>query len=245
MNMTDSVAIISDIHANLPALTAVLEDIDKLRIEELICLGDIVGYGAQPAECIELLQSRNFCAVLRGNHDAYVAGDGEPPNVSPETAEVIRWTRGKVTPEQRTYLGALPLTWQGREYEAVHASLHQPEQWGYVLEPAAAAQHFAHQSKPLCLIGHSHQPKMFVEGEDRALDITCLESVRANRKQVVNVGAVGQPRDKDERACYVVYRRAEQDVWWRRIPYDIAAAQKAILDAGLPGKYAHRLSVGK
>lgn len=240
-----SVAIISDIHANLPALTAVLEDIDKLGIEECVCLGDIVGYGAQPAECIELLQARNLYAILRGNHDAYVAADGEPLNLSAETAEVIRWTRGQLTPEQRVWLGALPLTLLGRDYEAVHASLHQPDQWGYVLEPAAAAQHFAHQSKPLCFIGHSHQPKMFVEGEDRALDITSLESVRANRKQVVNVGAVGQPRDKDERACYVVYRRAEQDVWWRRIPYDITAAQQAILVAGLPGKYAHRLSLGK
>jgi predicted phosphodiesterase len=240
-----SVAIISDIHANLPALTAVLKDIDKLGIEECICLGDIVGYGAQPAECIELLQSRKLCPILRGNHDAYVAADEEPTNVSSETAEVIRWTRGRLTPDQRAWLGALPMTWTGTDYEVVHASLHQPEEWGYVLEHAAAAQHFVHQSKPICFIGHSHQPKMFVEGKDRALEITSLESVRPDRKQVVNVGAVGQPRDKDERACYVVYRRAEQDVWWRRIPYDIASAQKAIIGAGLPGKYAHRLFFGQ
>ncbi len=245
MDKSDSVAILSDIHGNLPALTAVLEDIGKLGIKECVCLGDIVGYGAQPTECIELLQSRNFCAILRGNHDAYAATDEEPQNVSAETLNVTHWTRSMLTPEQRVWLGALTLTWQGRDYEAVHASLHQPEQWGYVLEPAAAAQHFAHQSKPLCFIGHSHQPKMFVEGEDRALDITSLESVRPDRKQVVNVGSVGQPRDKDQRACYVVYRRAEKDVWWRRIPYDIAAAQNAILDAGLPGKHAHRLSLGK
>ncbi|MFC5455981.1 metallophosphoesterase family protein [Prosthecobacter fluviatilis] len=243
--MHEPVAIISDIHGNLPALKAVIEDIEKQGIRERVCLGDIVGYGAQPAECLELLIASDFQVILRGNHEVYVAADEELPNVSAETAEVIRWTRGRFTLEQRAWLGALPMTWQGRDCEAVHASLHQPEQWSYVLEPAAAARHFAHQSKPLCFIGHSHQPKMFVEGEDRALHITSLESVRANRKQVVNVGAVGQPRDKDERACYVVYRRAEQDVWWRRIPYDIAAAQKAILDAGLPGKYAHRLAVGK
>jgi diadenosine tetraphosphatase ApaH/serine/threonine PP2A family protein phosphatase len=85
---------------------------------------------------------------------------------------------------------------------------------------------------------------MFVEGADKALDITSLESIRTGRKQVVNVGSVGQPRDKDERACYVVYRRNEADVWWRRMPYDIAAAQQAIVDAGLPVKYAHRLSLG-
>jgi hypothetical protein len=88
------------------------------------------------------------------------------------------------------------LTWQGKDYEVVHASLHQPEQWGYVLEHAVAAQHFVHQTKPRCFIGHSHQPKMFVEGEDRVLIFTSLESVRPSHKQVVNVGAVGQSRDK-------------------------------------------------
>lgn len=243
--MNDRIAIISDIHGNLPALQAVIADIEQQGIQERVCLGDIVGYGAQPSECIELLRANNFHVIIQGNHDAFVAADVAPPNVSDETAEVIRWTRGMLTPEQRAWLGALPLTWQGKDYEVVHASLHQPGQWGYVLEPAAAAQHFAHQLKPLCFIGHSHQPKMFVEGEDRALDITSLESVRSNRKQVVNVGSVGQPRDKDERACYVVYRRAEQDVWWRRIPYDIASAQETIIAAGLPCKYAHRLFFGQ
>ena len=241
----EPVAIISDIHGNLPALQAVIADIEQQGIQERVCLGDIVGYGAQPSECIELLQSRNFCAILRGNHDAYVAADEEPSNVSDETAEVIRWTRDNLTLEQRAWLGALPMRWQGKDYEVVHASLHRPEEWAYVLEPSAAALHFAHQLKPLCFIGHSHQPKMFVDGEDRAVDLTSLESVRKGSKQVINVGAVGQPRDKDERACYVVYRRAEQDVWWRRIPYDIPSAQNAIIAAGLPGKYAHRLFFGQ
>ena len=245
MSDMEPVAIISDIHGNLPALQAVIADIDRQGIQERVCLGDIVGYGAQPSECIELLLAKNFHVIIQGNHDAYVAADEDPSNVSDETAEVIRWTRSVLTPEQRAWLGALPLTWQDKDYEVVHASLHRPEEWGYVLEPSAAALHFAHQLKPLCFIGHSHQPKMFVEGEDRALDTTSLESVRKGSKQVINVGSVGQPRDKDERACYVVYRRAEQDVWWRRIPYDIASAQKAIIGAGLPGKYAGRLFFGQ
>jgi predicted phosphodiesterase len=243
--MNAPVAIISDIHGNLPALQAVIADIEQQGIQERVCLGDIVGYGAQPSECIELLRAKNFHTVIQGNHDAYVAADEDPPNVSDETVEVIRWTRNMLTAEQRTWLGALPLTWQAEDYEVVHASLHRPDEWGYVLEPGAAALHFIQQQKEVCFIGHSHQPKMFVEGTDKALDITCLESIRTGRKQVVNVGSVGQPRDKDERACYVVYRRNEADVWWRRMRYDIAAAQQAIVDAGLPGKYAHRLSLGK
>jgi predicted phosphodiesterase len=242
--MNDPVAIISDIHGNLPALQAVIADIEQQGIQERVCLGDIVGYGAQPSECIELLLAKNFQVLIQGNHDAYVAAEEDPEGPSEEVKQTIRWTRRVLSAEQRAWLGSLPLTWQA-DYEGVHASLHQPEKWGYVLEPSAAALHFAHQLKLLCFIGHSHQPKMFVEGEDQALDITSLESVRKGSKQVVNVGSVGQPRDKDERACYVVYRRAEQDVWWRRIPYDIVSAQQAIANAGLPGKYAHRLSFGK
>jgi predicted phosphodiesterase len=149
----EPVAIISDIHGNLPAMQAVIADIEQQGIQERVCLGDIVGYGAQPSEYIELLRAKNFHAIIQGNHDAYFAADVDPSNMSDETAEVIRWTRSTLTPEQRAWLGALPLTWQGKDYEVVHASLHQPEQWGYVLEPAAAAQHFAHQLKPLCSIG--------------------------------------------------------------------------------------------
>lgn len=243
--MNDPVAIISDIHGNLQAFQAVIADIEQQGIRERVCLGDIVGYGAQPAECLELLRAKDFRVMLQGNHDAYVADDEDPQGTSEEVKQVIRWTRQVLSAEQREWLRALPLTWQAEDYEVVHASLHHPEQWGYVTEPGAAAVHFAHQQQRICFIGHSHQPAMFVEWEDRALDITSLESVRKGRKQVVNVGSVGQPRDKDERACYVVYRRAEPDVWWRRIPYDIASAQQAIANAGLPGKYAHRLSFGK
>ncbi|MGV3664096.1 MAG: metallophosphoesterase family protein [Prosthecobacter sp.] len=245
--MTKPVAIISDIHGNLPALTAVIADIERQGIEERVCLGDVVGYGAQPGECMQLLVDSGFHVILRGNHDAYVAAEADPAGLSAETLEAIRWTRARLSPEQRRWLGALPLTAQGADYEVVHASLPRPEEWDYVLEPGAAVRHFAHQRQPLCFIGHSHQPKMYVEDKGEALmvSITGLESVWPGRKNLVNVGSVGQPRDKDENACYVVYRRAEQDVWWRRIPYDIGAAQHAILAAGLPPRFAHRLAMGR
>lgn len=243
--MNDPVAIISDIHGNLQALQAVIEDIESQGFEEIICLGDVVGYGAQPAECIELLRSKNILTILRGNHDAYAGSEVDPLNVSPETLEGIRWTRSRLSPEHRTWLGALPLAWQGSDCEAVHASLPRPEEWGYVVDVSQAAQHFVHQRQRICFIGHSHQPKMFVEGEDRALDITSLESIRPGRKQVINVGSVGQPRDKEPKACYLIYRRERQDVWWRRVDYDVEAAQAAIVAAGLPAKFAQRLAVGR
>ena len=190
--MNTPVAIISDIHGNLPALQAVIADIEQQDIQERVCLGDIVGYGAQPSECIELLLAKNFHVIIQGNHDAYVAADEDPSNVSDETLQVIQWTRQVLSAEQRDWLRALPLAWQAEDYEMVHASLHHPADWGYVLEPGAAAVHFSHQQKDVCFIGHSHQPKMFVDGEDRAVDITSLESVRKGSKQVVNVGSVGQ-----------------------------------------------------
>jgi diadenosine tetraphosphatase ApaH/serine/threonine PP2A family protein phosphatase len=109
----------------------------------------------------------------------------------------------------------------------------------------AAARHFAHQQQRICFIGHSHRPAMLIEGEDRALDITSLESIRPDRKQIINVGSVGQPRDKDPQACYLIYRRERQDVWWRRVAYDVAASQSAIIAAGLPMKFAQRLAMGK
>jgi len=241
------VAIVSDIHGNLPALTAVLEDIERQGIEERVCLGDVVGYGARPRECIELLKASHFQVILQGNHDAYVSADIDPLDVSAETLRAVRWTRDNLGAEERRWLGALPLTAQGEGYELVHASLPRPETWGYVLEPGAAAWHFAHQGAPLCFNGHSHQPMMFVEEGDEALmvNITSLEPVWPGRKQLINVGSVGQPRDRDERACYVIYRRAEQDIQWRRVPYDISAAQKAILEAGLPARHAQRLAVGR
>lgn len=245
--MTKPVAIISDIHGNLPALTAVIADIEKQGIEERVCLGDVVGYGAKPAECMDLLKAKNFKVILQGNHDAYVASDDDPFDVSPETLHAIRWTRDTLSREQRQWLGALPLTALGEGYELVHASLPRPEEWGYVLEPAAAVRHFVHQRAPVCFVGHSHQPTMFVEenGEALMLISTSQETLWPGRKHLVNVGSVGQPRDKDERACYVVYHRAEKEIWWRRVSYDISAAQKAILAAGLPERHARRLAVGR
>lgn len=167
--MSEPVSIISDIHGNLQALQAVIEDIESQGSRERICLGDIVGYGGQPAECLELIRVKGFKTV-QGNHDAYAASDDDPDGTSDDTKAVIRWTRGVLSDEQRGWLGALPLTLKADDYEAVHASLHHPEEWGYVLEPSAAAQHFSHQQTDVCFIGHSHQPKMFVEGEDKKID---------------------------------------------------------------------------
>jgi len=130
-------------------------------------------------------------------------------------------------------------------FEAVHATLHCPEEWDYVQSILDAGKNFEHQKRDLCFIGHTHRPAFYVEGEDRTRDVTSIESVTAGRKQLINVGSVGQPRDREERACYLVYRPERKDVCWRRVDYDIEAAQSAILAAGLPPRFAYRLSHGK
>ena len=155
------------------------------------------------------------------------------------------WTERAISFEQRSWLAELPMTLERPDFQAVHAMLPHPEEWSYVLTAAHADLHFAYQTRPLCFIGHTHRPAFWVAGEDVGRGITSLEAIDMNRKQLINVGSVGQPRDGDECACYLLYRPDHADVWWRRIPYDIEAAQRAIEDAGLPIKFADRLRFGK
>lgn len=243
--MPPPIAFISDIHGNLPALQAVLADISGQGVSEIICLGDVVGYGGQPAACLELLRERQIC-TLQGNHDAYVsneallkeAGDGF-------MGSMWQWTRNSLSLEQLQWLASLPLTLERPDFQAVHATLRHPEDWEYVLSVWDAEVHFAYQTKPLCFIGHTHRPACWLAGKDSANEITSIEPLSKTEKQLINVGSVGQPRDGDNRACYLLYRPDDGDVWWRRVTYDIAASQHAIMDAGLPIKFADRLRFGK
>ncbi|MBE2286159.1 MAG: metallophosphatase family protein [Prosthecobacter sp.] len=243
--MSHPTAFISDIHANLPALQAVLADIASQGVTDIICLGDVVGYGGQPGECIELLRERAI-PCLKGNHDAMAAGDDSLLAGSSAAArQAIEWTRGVLSFDQRCWLAELPMTSLHAGFETVHASLDEPQEWNYVMNVADAGLHFRHQRLPLCFIGHTHRPAFWVEGESITRDITSIEAVSSSRRQVINVGSVGQPRDYDERACYLLYRPGQQDVWWRRVSYDIPAAQAAIRSAGLPSKLAFRLQMGQ
>ena len=242
--MNHSIALISDIHGNAHALIAVLDDIARRGITETICLGDVVGYGGSPSECIDLVRA-NASACIQGNHDAMVGSDRGIEELSEDTRASIEWTRAVLSADQKSWLQTLPDRFEADDFVAVHASLHNPTAWPYVLIADAARQSFAHQNRPACFIGHTHQPAFWVEGEERGVDITSLENLRPGRKCLINVGSVGQPRDRDERACYAIYRRETQEIVWRRVDYDIAGAQTAILKAGLPAKFARRLELGK
>lgn len=237
-------AFISDIHGNLQALQAVLRDIEAQGISRIICLGDLVGYGGNPVECVALIrQAEIFC--LRGNHDAYVAGTSAlPQGRGEEFAQLYQKIREQLGAESCRWLGNLPLTLVGEDFDAAHASLHHPERWAYILTPSDAELHLARQSHEVSFVGHTHKPAMWVEKEERPFHRS-LEDLRLGRKQVVNVGAVGQPRDGNPDACYVIYDPQKRQVRWRRVPYDIETAQDAIVKAGMPPNNAYRLERGR
>lgn len=242
--MHGNLAILSDIHGNAHALHAVLADMDAQGLRDRVCLGDVVGYGARPAECIELLLKHQI-PCLQGNHDCMVAFNRGLEGVSLPTRMSIDWTQRTLSKDHIAWLSHLPFTLDGTDWEAVHATLHHPQEWDYILTPELAAAHFPHQIRPVCFIGHTHRPLMWREGVERPLAGTGREAIPSDRRCVVNVGSVGQPRDRDPRACYAVYHRATQEISWHRVEYDIAGAQKAIVEAGLPTPFAQRLELGK
>ena len=240
-------AVIADIHGNLQALQAVLSALDKLNVRQILCAGDIVGYGGNPAECIDLIRQRNIPCCC-GNHDSYVADESLMPKekVRPEAQEVILWTRKQLSQEQLSWLGELPLTLQSPEFMVTHASCQPYPKWVYVTSRSAAALHLLFQSRQLCFNGHCHIPIIAAHLPKKKLTLEYLDDRILSKEGnvMVGVGAVGQPRDEDNRACTVLFNTNTRKVTLLRIKYDIAAAQQAIVDKKLPVFLADRLLKG-
>lgn len=239
-------AVLGDIHANLHALEAVLEDARSLGCNEFHLLGDVVGYGAFPAECVAIASELHGSCVL-GNHDQAAASEKSLEGFSEAAAVSLQWTRERLSPGQKAWLGALRPQRQIRRTTFVHATLDSPLGWGYVREVADAEMSMALQRTPLCFIGHTHVPQAFAKGVGRVLLFDDSEQgIRLPRtaKYLVNAGAVGQPRDGDPRAAYMIHDEEEEGLWLRRVNYDVEAAASSILAAGLPEKLAARLRNG-
>jgi diadenosine tetraphosphatase ApaH/serine/threonine PP2A family protein phosphatase len=238
-------AIVSDIHGNLEALEVVLADLEKRRPASVVCLGDFVGYGASPNECIDLLRPRIEHAVC-GNHDLAAIGRLRLGYFNSNAAVAAQWTETALSPENRAYLESLPFTVRWRDALLVHASPAHPEEWHYVLSPAEAKDEMAAFAETLCFIGHSHYPGTFDRHQDR-IRYTRTQDVRIEKGHtyLVNVGSVGQPRDGDPRAAYLLYDEGERVLRHVRLDYDVAGAMKRIIDAGLPRFLADRLQWGE
>ena len=244
--MDRKIAVLGDIHANIDALDAVLADAKEQGATEWICTGDVVGYNACPNECCEKIRALGAVTVC-GNHDHYCAFDESLEDFHPLAAAVVAWTRRQLTTENREWLRALPYQKVVRGLTVVHATLDQPEHWGYVFESVEAEPSFTYQKTQLCFHGHTHVPAVFEQaGFDRVRRLEPADFVPVlGRKYFLNTGSVGQPRDSDPRASYVLFDTGSRTVRYRRIDYDVSAAGRRVLDAGLPEHLAKRLANGR
>ncbi len=242
--MSKKYAILGDIHANWEALSAVLDDAKANDVDTYVCVGDIVGYNASPSECLEKI--REICvAVVRGNHDHYVANDECLEDFHPLAANVIDWTRRQLSKDQLQYLKNLRLSRMVDGFTIVHSTLDMPEKWGYVIDTLDADSNFNYQTSSVCFHGHTHVPVVF-ERQGRVVRTSfTIFNTTLGRKCFVNTGSVGQPRDGDPRASYVIYDPTARRIELRRVEYDIAATQRKIMAAGLPERLARRLEHGK
>lgn len=238
------IAIFGDIHANLEALEAVLADAEENGCDQYVCLGDVVGYNADPVECLERVKAMG-CPVVKGNHDMDCAHDTSLDMMNETAAEALRWTRDQLSPEQRQWLARLRMVRQVHDFTIVHCTLDQPMSWNYVTNKFDAMANFSYQVTQMCFYGHTHVPRIFIEQANR-VQLAPPDSfdIETDKKYFVNVGSVGQPRDEDWRASYCIYHIEEKRVEFRRLEYDIATAQQKILAAGLPESLAQRLAYG-
>jgi predicted phosphodiesterase len=237
-------AIVADIHANLEALQAVLEDARKEKATHYVCLGDVVGYNANPKECLDMIREMGMPCV-KGNHDEYCSSQTNLEGFNPHAAEAIQWTRQQLTEEDRQWLKELKYIRLIASFQIVHATLDGPQRWGYVFDRLAAAASFTYQNTAVCFFGHTHVPVAFIRDSHVRGGTYSKFKIEPGRKYFINVGSVGQPRDGNPRAAYVLYDVDEGSVELRRLDYDISGAQAKIMGAGLPPRLAERLALGK
>lgn len=232
--------IISDVHANLEALTSVLEDAEQQGVKRFICLGDVVGYNANPSECVDIIRALG-CPVMKGNHDAYTIAEEIPPEVNGRARESLEWTRANIRPDQSEWLANLPMQRRVGPFEIVHASLHDPDAWNYVLNAIEAILHFHFQETPLCFFGHTHRQMYFTTEERKTFNDYEKFHLKPEHQYLVNVGSVGQPRGDGRLAEYVIYDTEEQSIEPCKVPYDVETTCRKIRQAGLPEHNALRL----
>lgn len=238
-------ALISDIHGNLQALQAVLEDIGGQNVDEIHCLGDIVGYGAAPVACLDLVA--DHCRVkLMGNHEFAALGLQSTEHYNEAAKTSNDWTTAQLDDRARAMISDFSMEANLDDMYLVHASPFQPDQWHYVFDRRSAQAALGAMPGKLGFCGHTHIPSVISDnptGPPRSRAGHDIEP-DPERRYLVNVGSVGQPRDNDPRACYVIYDHDEAFLTFRRVEYNIDAAQKTMLTAGLPEVLSQRLSTG-
>jgi predicted phosphodiesterase len=237
-------AILSDIHSNLEALEAVLADAKAQGCTDFVCLGDVVGYNANPGECVKTIRDLQ-CPVVKGNHDEQASIISSTEGFNELAEEAIDWTRAQLSAEDKAWLSDLRLTRQVRDFTIVHATLDTPGQWGYVFNDLDAIASFTYQHTSLCFFGHTHWPTAFVRDDEVRRVAVGQVVLSAGKKYFINPGSIGQPRDRDWRAAYCILHTDRLVVEERRVKYDLAAAQRKVREAGLSDRLADRLAAGR
>ncbi|MBI5821951.1 MAG: SUMF1/EgtB/PvdO family nonheme iron enzyme [Verrucomicrobia bacterium] len=235
------IAILGDIHGNLEALLAVLADAEGEKVDEFLSVGDIVGYGPNPRECIHIIRDQLKCPCVLGNHDHLASADLSTMSSKPSVAEAIGWTREQLDADDRKYLANLPLVLHVHGLTLVHATLDMPQSWGYVFDRLAAASSMSRQTTRVCFFGHTHVPLAFIkEGPVRTEHGWSSMDIKEDCQYFINVGSIGQPRDGNPKTGYVIYDTDAQCVRIKRLTYDIAAVQDKARQAGIFGKHTVR-----
>ncbi len=239
------ILVITDIHGNITALDAVLEDAGK--VDGIWCLGDIVGYGPDPNECVERIRMLPNVTCLLGNHDSAAIGEMDVATFNPEARVSIQWTRACLTPENLDFINQLPQRVIKDQVTLVHGSPRSPI-FEYLLDTYLATQNFAHFDTDFCFIGHTHLPAQYylLNGQTHAQLLIPNEDIvmQLYPRSIINPGSVGQPRDRDPRAAYAIFDTKKNTWDHRRTPYDILSVQFRMEVAGLPDRHIQRLAGG-
>lgn len=238
------IALFGDIHANLEALETVLADAEAQGCDSYVCLGDVVGYNANPSECLKIVRDMG-CPVVKGNHDEDAGGDHSLEMMNPVAAQALQWTRDQLNAEEREFLARMRMVRQVEDFTIVHSTLDQPNVWNYVTNKFDAMSNFSYQFTQVCFHGHTHVPRVFVRGS-RVQEVQPESiAIEEGMKYFINAGSVGQPRDGDWRASYCIYDLDAKLITFRRLEYDIKTTQEKIRAAGLPEALADRLEKGR
>jgi len=239
------IAFISDIHANLEALESVLRDIEKQGAEKIHFLGDAVGYGCNPNECVKLIEKH--CDIkLLGNHDYAAMGLESTEHFNHLAQASIEWTQEKLKDKTIRILSDFDMEADFIDYYMVHSSPSEPEKWLYILNAEQAAQNFSFFTQSVCFVGHSHYPTVFISDGHGNVRERPGESMicEPGARYIINIGSVGQPRDNDPRSSYLIADTDENKMSFRRVEYDIKKTQNKMKKASLPGFLIERLSSG-
>jgi predicted phosphodiesterase len=241
-------AFISDIHANLEALEAVFEDIEQQDVDEVICLGDIVGYGANPNECAELVRQKSDY-ILLGNHDAAAVNLLATHHFNSHAKIAIEWTAANLKNEIRSFLLSLPLVLTRETLTLVHSTPYEPNMWYYITSLEEAAFNFQYFDTQVCLVGHTHIPIIIVLDAKKEVYVHQASQVNLHGMEesrlLINVGSVGQPRDRNPDSCYAILDTTLGDFSYRRVPYNIEKAQAKMKKIKMPEFLITRLIEGR